>query len=168
MKKGFTLIELLVVVLIIGILSAVALPQYQLAVDKSRLMPYLQTAHSIRRAEEVYYLANGSYTPDLGSLDIDHRTGCTSVNSLNNEWQCPNGFLIDLVSGYGQSYGAVRVVLCPGNNTGSTVCNNNKEVSVTLLFEYTTLTPSLGTGGCSARSTRGKRLCKALSEDLLK
>ena len=36
-KQGFTLIEILVVVLIIGILSAIALPQYESAVEKSRM-----------------------------------------------------------------------------------------------------------------------------------
>jgi len=70
-NAGFTLIELLVVVLIIGILAAVAVPQYQTAVDKSRFSSLLHILKAVRQAEEVYYLANGHYTCDADSLDVD-------------------------------------------------------------------------------------------------
>ena len=69
-SKAFTLIELLVVVLIIGILAAVAVPQYRVAVAKSRYANLKVFAESLAKAEEVYFLANGTYTDNLKSLDI--------------------------------------------------------------------------------------------------
>lgn len=70
MNKGFTLIELLVVVLIIGILSAVALPQYTKAVEKSRATEAITLLGSLANAEEIYKMSTGSYTGDLSLLDI--------------------------------------------------------------------------------------------------
>jgi len=70
-KQAFTLIELLVVVLIIGILAAVALPQYQKAVLKARLTQMMVYMDALYKGAEVYYMANGNYPNDVSELPLD-------------------------------------------------------------------------------------------------
>ncbi len=70
-NRAFTLIELLVVVLIIGILAAIALPQYQKAVMNSRLTQMLVYMDALRKGSDIYYMTNGVAPNDVRDIDID-------------------------------------------------------------------------------------------------
>ena len=69
-KKGFTLIEMLVVVLIIGILAAIALPQYELSVEKTRASQALVALRSLKDSMEREKLARGQYPTVIEDIDI--------------------------------------------------------------------------------------------------
>ena len=99
-NQGFTLVELLVVVLISGILAAVAVPQYQKTVERSKATEAMNMLSSIAKAHQTHYLANGTFATKFEQLDVDIPfTGNTKFVSTgdtksNKDWS----FQIEVVS----------------------------------------------------------------------
>ena len=130
-QRGFTLIELLVVVLIIAILAAVALPQYQKAVAKSRYAILKPLVDSMYQAQHLYYLTNGTYADSFSKLEIDtggHQSGkyvyfswgsCT-IELTNKYVYCQNP---KTKISYLSSFSGKRVcVAYDGNKTAHKIC----------------------------------------------
>lgn len=82
MKKGFTLIEMLVVVLIVGVLAAVAIPQFESAIEKSRTTEALVTAKAIKDAVQRYYQAN----PNEMGTPVCHWYQIADVDLNSDQW----------------------------------------------------------------------------------
>ncbi|MBR1373049.1 prepilin-type N-terminal cleavage/methylation domain-containing protein [bacterium] len=134
-SQAFSLIELLVVVLIIGILAAVATPQYQVAVAKSRVSTILAIAKAVAEAQEVYYLSNGEYAHSITALDITLPAACTQLEREGEEmFRCNNYFLLD--NSVNSTDASIRTNYCPNNNATWESCRDNRDFLIVYFLQH--------------------------------
>lgn len=148
LKKGFTLIELLVVVLIIGILAAIALPQYQFTVEKARAAEAFIQGRHLADAQELYYMANGRYTNDWTLLgeEMPVSKWFNFENGLDSTTY--NIRLLRLTRAYHFRYfmqhvsssyaGRQLCVAAPSNELGTRVCKSLSDGTPGVLYIYHT------------------------------
>lgn len=86
-NEGFTLIELLVVIIIIGILSAIALPSFLSQAAKAKQTEAKTTVSAFNRAQQTYRIENNAFASSVTSLSI----GLSATSTTNYDYPITGG-----------------------------------------------------------------------------
>ena len=160
MGKGFVLIELLVVVLVIGILAAVAFPQYEKAVLKSRLESALPTLRTLKEQSDRYYMANGQYqTETVTAMMVDvNMTGCRDIGNV--VLKCNSVYYdIHTAAGLNNSFD-VAVLLTDGEN--------NIRLGYGIMLDHASSDPNRHWCGAKPDDNIAQSICRELGGSFVK
>ena len=132
MKKGFTLIELLVVVLIIGVLSAIALPQYSRSVEKARAAEAIQILGDLARAQKMYHMAGGQYINNMTKLDLEMPNVCdTEPHNIAHT----NTFKIQITAHSASEFAAYAQRIKTGSDTLDPATGTDQQYAIMLTMD---------------------------------
>ncbi|MCW5314648.1 prepilin-type N-terminal cleavage/methylation domain-containing protein [Nostoc sp. KVJ3] len=133
-NEGFTLIELLVVIIIIGILSAIALPSFLNQANKAKQSEAKTYTGSMNRAQQAYYLEQNTFTTSIGALGLGIATQTINytytavsggdASSINNRATVINASAplkayvgaVEVTTQQATSEATTVAVLCESNN----------------------------------------------------
>ena len=139
--KGFTLIELLVVIIIIGILSAIALPAFMNQASKAKQSEAKQIIGSSMRAQQAYRLENPEFAANAGNLAIGIKTTSknftytnTSAGGTVGSFTAPDGNFANTVAFYGNPVDT-KAVRAYAGAAYATVDDAGNATTITLLCE---------------------------------
>ena len=116
MKQGFTLIELLVVVLIIGILSSIALPQYERAVRRARGAEAVLAAKTVAEAANLYFFERRQYPTSMSDLTVK----AADLKNFNLEFERTSNSALN-----------IKITALSGQAVLTVACSRGKIVSRT-------------------------------------
>ena len=118
-SRGFTLIELLIVVLIIGVLAAIAIPQFSSTKEKALVTTARADLRNLMTAEEGYFSTNQAY------LTVSVAAGGTASISGTNDFSASTGVSLAATAatdGYSATagHGATSTTWCINTSPGAT------------------------------------------------
>ena len=146
--------------LIIGILAAVAVPQYQRAVAKARTAEAVAMLKSLVLAEDVYFLANGTFARDISQLDIDVANGQVAPAFAQSNKNTSNKYVYFCRQGGDCTADACNANM-PFFTSFPSSFNDTSEYPVEAGGIY--CVPRTWTAGCNEKSSVAEEICKSLN-----
>ncbi|MEH2133760.1 MAG: type IV pilin-like G/H family protein [Nostoc sp.] len=154
--EGFTLIELLVVIIIIGILSAIALPSFLNQANKAKQSEAKTYVGSMNRAQQAYYLENTTFSTSVGTLGLGIATQTINYTytAINGDASAVNNraTVINASAPLKAYVGAVEVTTQQATSEATTVAvlceSNNAMVNAGVNASAVTVTTTAGQPSC--------------------